>query len=504
MKSSKFVFGACLFFVMASLLPAQNAENAVYDGEIVFSASALSDEETSFFGGWTGEWNERKHPFVALTGALGFNVLLATWNRYMIGSNWAKTGWDEWNHFWEREMSWDRDWYWTNFFLHPYQGSMYYMASRGSNLNQLESFLITALGSYIWEYLCETNAPSKNDMVFTSVGSFAVGEMFYRLSIEAEEINSLLKIAINPQRLWTEYLWGIKPKRTGGHIHSLSLGVDIGNVNAGVHLKDKKYEYPEHETFPLFGMVEFKVEYNDPYRHDSNRPYDQFTLEVQGGIGKGSGKGSYCAYEDVDEKLFYDIRILSDGMFFARELDLGQNVDTSVGAVMLYDFDWQSLYVFSSLAPGFAFKQRFNGEDRAFEWQAMLAGILLGNTDFYYYQRKVIPEPDGVSCGYNDTVGFESVLKLKYATENGFACGLDFRGYAMYDFKNQLQSFCSTGWEFFGLLSASVEVPVSKKVRIGVRDELFGKFTRYNDTDTAGDLRYIVNTARVFAKLQLK
>ena len=74
----------------------------------------------------------------------------------------------------------------------------------------------------------------------------------------------------------------------------------------------------------------------------------------------------------------------------------------------------------------------------------------------------------------------------------------------MYDFKNQLQSFCSTGWEFIGLLSASVEVPVSKKVRIGVRDELFGKFTRYNDTDTAGDLRYIVNTARVFAKLQLK
>ena len=44
MKSSKFVFGACLFLVMASLLPAQNAENAVYDGEIVFSASALSYE----------------------------------------------------------------------------------------------------------------------------------------------------------------------------------------------------------------------------------------------------------------------------------------------------------------------------------------------------------------------------------------------------------------------------------------------------------------------------
>ena len=510
MKNSKVVLSACLFFVAASLFPVSAVENAGSSGEnaeIAFDAASLNEDSVSFFGGWTGEWNERKHPFVALSGALGFNLLLSTWNRYMIGSGWAKTGWEEWDHFWEREMSWDRDWYWTNFFLHPYQGSMYYMASRGANLNQLESFLITALGSYTWEFLCETNAPSKNDMVFTSVGSFCVGEMFYRLSIEAEEISNLLKIAVNPQRLWTEYVWRINQKKGGrapghGNIHSLSLGVEVGNVNAGVHLnKASDFDYPAHETFPVFGMVDFKVEYNDPYRHDSNSPYSQFCLDVQGGMGMGSGEASYCAYEDVDEKIFYDIRILSDGMLFARELDLGENVDTSLGAVMLYDFDWHSFYVFSSLAPGFAFKQRFNGEDSRFEWQGMLAGILLGNTEFYYYKRSVRPEPDGVSCGYNNTVGLESVLKFKYAKENGFALGLDFRGYAMYDFKDQLQNFSSTGWEFFGLLTAGVEVPVSKKVRLGFKDEVLGKFTRYDDIE---DLRYIVNTAKVFAKLQLK
>ena len=244
MKNSKVVLSACLFFVAASLFPVSAVENAGSSGEnaeIAFDAASLNEDSVSFFGGWTGEWNERKHPFVALSGALGFNLLLSTWNRYMIGSGWAKTGWEEWDHFWEREMSWDRDWYWTNFFLHPYQGSMYYMASRGANLNQLESFLITALGSYTWEFLCETNAPSKNDMVFTSVGSFCVGEMFYRLSIEAEEISNLLKIAVNPQRLWTEYVWRINQKKGGrapghGNIHSLSLGVEVGNVNAGVHL----------------------------------------------------------------------------------------------------------------------------------------------------------------------------------------------------------------------------------------------------------------------------
>ena len=50
-------------------------------------------------------------------------------------------------------------------------------------------------------------------------------------------------------------------------------------------------------------------------------------------------------------------------------------------------------------------------------------------------------------------------------------------------------------------MTAGVEVPVSKKVRLGFKDEVLGKFTRYDDIE---DLRYIVNTAKVFAKLQLK
>ncbi len=509
MKKFKIALSVCLVGMICSLLPAENYlafEQSSADSEIVFDAVRLSSDENSFFGGWTGDWNTRKHPFVALSGALGFNTLLATWNRYMIGSGWAKTGWGEWDHFWERELAWDRDWYWTNFFLHPYQGAQYYMASRGSNMNQLESFAITFLGSYTWEYLCETNAPSKNDMVFTSVGSFAVGEMFYRLSEEAEEIHELLGIAVNPQKLWTQYVWRIKPAKHTGNIHALSLGVDVGNVNAGVHLNGyAKGQYAEHEVYPVFGMLEFNVTYNDPYRLDSNRPYDQFNLEVQAGIGKGSGEKGYCAYDSIDEKLFYDLRILSEGMFMGRELHLSENVDTSAGPVMIYDFDWHSFYMLSSLAPGFAFKQRFNGQESSFEYQAMLAGILLGNTEFYYYHRELIDEPQSVSCGYNETFGAQTVLKFKYKKDNGFACGVDFRGYAMYDFKDQLQKLdlFSTGWEYIGLLSASVEIPVSKIVRVGFRDEVFGKFTRYNDENT-NDLRYIVNTARVFAKLQLK
>lgn len=505
MKNSKPVLCLLLFLAGISVLPAQvfqqSLNHSLEDNEISFDISLLNDgEETSFFGGWTGEWNERKHPFVALSGAFGFNLLLATWNRYMIGSAWAKTGWEQWNHFWERGLAWDRDWYWTNFVLHPYQGSMYYMASRGANLNQLESLAVTFLGSYMWEYLCETNAPSKNDMVYTTIGSFAVGEMLYRLSAEAEEINSLLKIAVNPQSLWTEYIWRIKSKKATGNIYSLSLGIDVGNVVAGTHVSNMDSSlYPQHEVFPVFGGFEFHVDYNDPYRHDSNIPYRQFTLEIEGKMGKGSGEGAYCAYPDLDEKLFYNVRIFSDGMLIARNLPSKGATDTSLGAVMMYDFDWQSFYMFSTLAPGFAFKQRFNRDESSLEWQAMAGVVLLGSTDYYYTHRKVISDFDG-AC-YSHTMGAETVLKLRYKTEKGFAAGLGFRGYAMYDFKDQMPLYTSTGWEYFGILSADLEVPLSKKVRVGLKDEVLGKITDYNDVP---NIRYIVNTAKAFAKLQLK
>ncbi len=497
-KESFFVF-LLLIFAVTNSFSATEFE----DKEIVFNPSFLSDDNNStFFERIADNWDEKKHPFVAVSGALGFNLGLATWNRYMIGSGWAKTGWEEWNHFWERKMAWDRDWYWTNFFLHPYQGSMYYMASRGSNLNQLESLAVTFLGSYTWEYLCETNAPSKNDMVFTTIGSFCVGEMFYRLSEEAENVSRLLSIAINPQSLWTEYVWRVNPKRTSNNLYKLSLAVDAGNIVAGANVDGLSTSlYPVKEIYPAFGMIEFYTEYNDPYRNDSNNPYSQFSLYVQGGLGKGSGESGYCAYEDVDKKLFYDIRILSDGFLISREADFGENLDTSYGAVMIYDFEWHSYYLLSSLAPGFAFKQRYNREKDSFAWQAMAAYILLGNSDYFYFHREIIPEPDYVSCNYNNTIGGQTVLKFNYSTEKGYAAGIDFRGYAMYAFKNQLQENFSTGWDFIGLLTAYFEVPLSKIVRIGLKDEVYAKVTKYDDVN---DVQQIVNTAKIFAKLQLK
>ncbi|MBR4629977.1 MAG: DUF3943 domain-containing protein [Treponema sp.] len=486
----------------------ETSEQEKADGEITFSVMPKPQES----GGFLHENDGKKHYLTAVGLVAFYNVFLCSWNRYVGGRDWAKVGPNEWNRFWEREMSWDKDWYWTNFVLHPYQGSFYYMGARASNLNKLESFALTVLGSASWEYLCETNAPSKNDMVYTTVGAFPVGEMLYRLSLEGDEISSLLGFALNPTRLWTQLFTRQKPLGTSGHIHELSLKLPMGTAFAHVNLIDYDGDYDETEMYPIFVSPELYVVYNDPYRHDSNDPYSQFSLSFKAGAGKGSGNGADCAFAELDKNLYYNIRILSDGMMFARELDRGENKDTSIGMVMEYDFDWHSYYLLTSLAPGFAFKQRItNEDDSTFEYQTHLAAILLGTSDFYYYRRyfdeKYSEDAKGLSAPYNYTIGFETKLLAKYKKKDGSNIGVNFRGYAMYDFYDQLQYLengergTQLGWEFIGITSFSAELALNKKVRIGLEDELYTKYGIYHNID---DVFQVMNSTSVYAKIQAK
>ena len=448
----------------------------------------------------------KKHWLVAVSGALVFNVGMSSYNRWIIGSSWAQVGPDEWAHFWERELKYDRDWYWTNFVLHPYQGAIYYQVSRGSNLNKIESFGVTLLGSAFWEYLCETNAPSINDMVYTTLGSFSLGEMLYRLSLNADEISELFGIIINPTRTWTQGWTRQKPLGTTRNIHALSVQMLVGTARSYTNAINFSGDYPAIETYPSFANPSVTVVYNDPYGHDSNDPYSQFELTLGGALGIGSGEGAACAYEDLDKKLMYHVRILSNGMLFARAPQLSENTDTTIGLSMMYEFDWHQFYELSSLAPGVGIKQRVRFNNSRIEWFCHGSWIALGTTDYYYYHRPIVDKGDDTSLvrSYNFTTGAQTNIRFRYTTDAGSMFNFDFRGYAMYDFYSQLQdntAFASAGWEWIGIANLSLELPLSPIVRLGLCDEVYAKRAFYKKVP---DVFQTLNSFSVYAKLQLK
>ena len=77
-----------------------------------------------------------------------------------------KTWWANMQHGWV----WDLDDFEVNQLGHPYQGNNYFNTGRANGLSFYESAALAAFGSGTWEYFGETNLPSVNDFINTTLG----------------------------------------------------------------------------------------------------------------------------------------------------------------------------------------------------------------------------------------------------------------------------------------------------------------------------------------------
>ena len=474
----------CCFFLLFPGIPVFSQEVA-FDPEIL-TEDAVGESETPVL---------KKHPLVGISGMLVANGVISGWNRFVTRSSWAQVTLDDILNFPNRTVSFDTDWYWTNFVLHPYQGALYYMGARNSNMNMLESFLVTCAGSAIWEWGCELNAPSINDLVYTTVGAFAVGEMLSRLSVEAAAKSGFWSVVINPMRLYTVPLTGEKPSGTTGNLRSLSLLAGMGCA-AGGGFSGGDFD-DSVEVFPAFGRAEANVVYGNPFALESSVPYSQFDLKAGFAVGRGSGVG----VEKLDKLLMYDIHIFSDGMFFSFAPDWGENTDTTIGMSMLYDFMLHSFMEFSSLAPAFAIKQKVYLEGADFGWQTHLGAVLLGTSDYYYLRREKIPTDTsrGTVRDYGYTCGAETAAALSFATPGGLSASLDLRAYGMYKYPFQKQWCDDTGIELFALADLCVEYAVSDTISMGISNTIFAKTCFFDEMPNAS---YALYSGSVYTRIR--
>ncbi len=77
---------------------------------------------------------------------------------------------------------WDFDDFVTNQLGHPYQGGLYHAGARAVGFGFWGSIPYVALGSLQWEMFMENSRPSYNDLITTTVGGVAFGEVLFRLS----------------------------------------------------------------------------------------------------------------------------------------------------------------------------------------------------------------------------------------------------------------------------------------------------------------------------------
>jgi hypothetical protein len=192
-----------------------------------------------------------------------------------------RTWWDNMRYGFE----WDANRWITNQLGHPYQGSNYFTAGRANGLSFWEASAVTAFGSATWEFFGESNRASLNDLINTTLGGIALGEVMYRTAWlvrdprKVDGRRELIAAAIDPVSGLERLISG-EMKRVSERPASVipeSLGWE---VDAGV-LVQRQGSAQSATTARPFAQA--RMFYGDVRRGRSRTPFEAFRLEIAAG-----------------------------------------------------------------------------------------------------------------------------------------------------------------------------------------------------------------------------
>lgn len=210
----------------------------------------------------------------AAFGVMTLNALPWAYNWYVQRWHWADIGTQAWGENLRRGFEWDDDCFLDNHLAHPYHGSLYLNSARSAGYNFWESVPFVAAGTASWELFLENVRPSLNDLINTTLGGIALGEVTYRLSTllgssRGRERNSFARklgaFGLSPITQTQSLLSG-KPQDP-----AVIAGSDQENVG-WVALGRQRER----------GFLMLNYEYGSPFDAKATQPYDafEFTLEL--------------------------------------------------------------------------------------------------------------------------------------------------------------------------------------------------------------------------------
>ena len=328
----------------------------------------------------------RKRPWQALAEVTAINVGVQLFDRWALNSDFAQTTLRSLRHNFTDGMVWDNDFFITNMFAHPYHGNLYFNAARTNGLTFWESAPYSLLGSAMWEFLGETEPPAINDIIATTCGGMALGEMTHRLSLTILDdrdhgfrrfLREAAAAIINPiqgiHRIISGDAWHVKNRNYRYHDFneipvdmSFSVGwrylADDGALFRGIHA-------------PYINMT---LTYGTPVDGEKHTtPYDFFDLEVNSAFGGGQPMVNTL---NIVGRL-WSTSIL-DKKDMAGEFGIYQHFNY-YDAKPIEDGSSLTPYRISEAAgfgPGFIFSLPEMGYLSKMEQRFFVSGILLGGT----------------------------------------------------------------------------------------------------------------------------
>ena len=402
--------------------------NETYRNRPLFELGLTYRQSRNQHDSWMRAWEEKrkkieygdstmalpvkKRYWQAAAEVTAINVGVQLFDRWALNSDFAQTTLNSLKHNFTDGMVWDNDFFVTNMFAHPYHGNLYFNAARTNGLSFWESAPYSLLGSAMWEFLGETEPPAINDIIATTCGGIALGEMTHRLSHTILDDRDMgwsrfwreaAAAIVNPiqgiHRIVSGDAWRVKNRNYRYHnFHEIPVDVafslgwrylaDDGALFRGVHA-------PYLNFYLLYGTSV------DGERH--TKPYDFFDLDATFSIGGGQkmvnnisivgrlwstpiveipaktkdGQGMVAEFGIYQHFNYYDSNPIEDG----SEL-IPYRISEAAG-----------------FGPGFILSMPQTGALSKMEQRIFVSGILLGGTKSDYFN--VIERDYNMGSGFS-------------------------------------------------------------------------------------------------------
>jgi hypothetical protein len=386
------------------------------------------------------------------------NVLLHLADRYIAEEAYAQVTlfsiWKNLSNPWE----WDRDEYFTNQFGHPYQGSVYHAAARSNGFNFYQSVLFDAFGSLSWELFAETNAPSINDFISTTIGGASLGEMFHRLYLETPNPFAVL---VSPSDAINNLITN-RYRPAPRNIYSLKLASGLGYTHAEQSIEqDIEDEFLNLNTRDMVSAdIACTIVYGNPFTQRSVTPYKHFELSL---------------YANLGYPFWYNLKLLSDGYLFSFPVLDTENKTASTGLSLHYDLfaDRQIDFFGQAIDWTYKYKKRFTrGTEVEFKGHI---GWTVFSADTFYIQN----EYSGIRRTEND-YGTGANMKLTFAIQTQKRKRFELLSYAYQVFNIFQNEDKKNGSHLCLFMGADYSVPIGKQTSLGIAASLLWQRAYYD------------------------
>jgi hypothetical protein len=288
----------------------------------------------------------------ATAGVATVNWVTWAYNWYVQRWPWAKVGTRSWATNLRQGFAWDNDCFLDNQLAHPYHGSLYHSSARAAGYRFWATLPFVAAGSASWELFGENIRASLNDLINTTLGGAAVGEVTYRLS-------SLLgsKRGLGPDGVARELgAFALSPM---GRTQSLFRPDHSGDIVPPAD-QVSSISFGRRSSHPFFQLA---VRYGSPFDAQATRPYDAFEFRLQ-----------------VSPDPAGPIReVAITGLLVREPVRETARGTTVLGVFQHYDYEYHSAFELGGQSlTGALLYQRRLGERSRLELGAHLEGVLLG------------------------------------------------------------------------------------------------------------------------------